>query len=105
METERRRASRYFFSAQAELFEPQTEIRVSSRVGDLSLHGCYLDMMNPFPADTVVTLKITAGKETFQSNSRIVYAVPNVGAGAAFVDMESKDRALLERWLGQAAAA
>ena len=103
METERRRASRYFFSAQAEVTEQQSEIRLKSRVSDLSLHGCYLDMMNPFPAETLVTLRITAGQETFQSQSKIVHATPNVGAGAAFLDMESQDRALLERWVEQAA--
>ena len=105
MDSERRRASRYFFPAEAELVEQQSGVRVTSRVGDLSLHGCYLDMMNPFPAETMVTLKITAGQETFQSNSKIVYAVPNVGAGAAFLNLESKDQALLERWLEQASGA
>jgi len=103
MQEERRRASRYFFSAEAELMEPQTEQRVTSRVGDLSLHGCYLDMMNPFPADALIKLKITAGDQTFQSNSRIVYAIPNVGAGVSFRDVDSQAQALLERWLGQAA--
>jgi hypothetical protein len=103
VEEERRRASRHFFSAQAELFEQQTQVRVNSRVGELSLHGCYLDMMNPFPADTLVVLRITAGEETFQAKSRIVYALPNVGAGATFLDVASNDQALLERWLGQAA--
>lgn len=103
MEEERRRAKRYFFSAQAELQEPQTEVRVQSRVGELSLHGCYLDMMNPFPADTLVTLRITTGEETFQVKSRIIYSMPNVGAGAEFLDTGSKDQALLERWLNQVA--
>lgn len=103
VEEERRRAPRYFFTAQAELVEHQTEVRVGSRVSELSLHGCYLDMMNPFPADTLITLRITAGQETFQSNSRIVHATPNVGAGAVFLDVDFKDQALLERWLGQAA--
>jgi hypothetical protein len=81
-----------------------TELRVASRVGDLSLHGCYLDMMNPFPADTLVRLKIKAGDEVFQSSSRIVHAIPNVGAGAAFLDIDSDAQALLERWVEQAAA-
>ena len=59
-------------------------------------------MMNPFPADTLIKFKITAGDQTFQSNSRIVYAIPNVGAGVSFRDVDSQAQALLERWLGQA---
>jgi PilZ domain-containing protein len=105
VEEERRRATRHFFSAQAELFEHRTEVRITSRVGELSLHGCYLDMMNPFPPETLVALTITAGNETFQANGRIVYSIPNVGAGAAFLDVQSKDQALLERWVGRAAEA
>ena len=103
MQDERRRASRHFFTAEAELIEPQTEVRVTTRVGDLSLHGCYLDMMNPYPADTLLKLRIKAGDEVFESNTRIAYAIPNVGAGAAFLDVESHGQALLARWLGQAA--
>jgi hypothetical protein len=99
MGEERRLAPRHFFSAEAELVDPRTQVRVVSRVGDISLHGCYLDMRNPFPADTEVQLKITAGHEVFQTRTKIVYAIPNVGAGARFVDVESKDQALLERWL------
>jgi hypothetical protein len=44
------------------------------------------------------------GDETFEANGRIVHATPNVGAGAAFLDLASKDRDLLERWLRKAAA-
>ena len=105
MADERRRAPRHFFSAEAELTEPESEQRVTSRVGDLSLYGCYLDMMNPFPTDTRLRLKIRAGDEVFESDSRIAYAIPNVGAGATFVDVDAKDEALLQRWLGQAGAA
>jgi PilZ domain len=104
MAEEHRRASRYFFSAEAELTEPQTELPVASRVGDLSLHGCYLDMMNPFPVDTLIRLKIKADDEVFQSNGRIAYSIPNVGAGAAFLDVDSENQVLLEHWVGQAAA-
>jgi hypothetical protein len=51
----KRRSPRYFFFASAELTEEDSQVRVPSRVSELSLHGCYLDMMNPFPADTVFT--------------------------------------------------
>ena len=77
MQDKRRRASRHFFTAEAELIEPQTEVRATTRVRDLSLYGCYLDMMNPDPADTLLKLRIRARGEVFESNSRIVYAIPS----------------------------
>jgi len=103
MERERRRTPRYIFIASAELYEEHSEVRVASRVSELSLHGCYLDMMNPFPTGTLVLLKIFAGDLTFQSKAKIVYATPNVGAGVAFLEVEPKYEYMLHRWLDQAA--
>ena len=103
MERERRRVPRYIFVASAELYEQATEVRVASRVSELSLYGCYLDMMNPIPAGTLVLIKIFAGDLTFQSKAKIVYATENVGAGVAFLDVEPKYDYILRRWLDEAA--
>jgi hypothetical protein len=103
MEQERRRTPRYIFIASAELYEEHTDVRVASRVSELSLHGCYLDMMNPFPMGTLVLLKIFAGDLTFQSKAKIIYATPNVGAGVVFLDVEPKYEFILKRWLEEAA--
>jgi hypothetical protein len=103
MDNDRRRAERYFFSAQAEVTESGTALGIHSRVSELSQHGCYLDMMNPFPANTAVKVKITAGDETFSADTRVVHATSNVGSGVEFLEATTEDRALLDRWLHQAA--
>jgi hypothetical protein len=102
MQREQRRSPRYIFIASAELHEEQNDVRVASRVSELSQHGCYLDMMNPFPTGTVVLLKIFAGEQTFQSRARVVYYTPNVGAGVTFQDVEPKYEAILNHWLEEA---
>ena len=66
MERERRRSPRRIFIASAELYEEQSDVRVASRVSELSLNGCYLDMMNPFPPGTMIHLKIFSGDLTFR---------------------------------------
>jgi hypothetical protein len=99
MERERRRTPRYTFFASAELFEENSTSRVISRVSELGLHGCYLDMMNPFPANTLILLKITAGEVTIESKAQVVYSTPNMGAGVVFLDMEPKHEFILKRWL------
>jgi hypothetical protein len=99
MARERRRTPRYVFIASAELYEEQTDCRVASRVSELSLHGCYLDMMNPFPTGTIILLKIFAGDMTFQAKARVVYYTPNVGAGVTFLDVEPKYEFMLHRWI------
>jgi hypothetical protein len=101
--SEKRRTPRYIFIASAELYEEATDVRVASRVSELSQHGCYLDMMNPFPTGTLVLLKIFAGDQTFQSKARVAYHTPNVGAGVAFLDVEPKYEYVLSGWLEQAA--
>ena len=104
MERERRRTPRYMFFASAELLEEQSSVRVNSRVSELSRNGCYLDMMNPFPINTMILLKIWKEENNvIQTKGRIVYSQPNVGAGVVFVDLEAKYVPLLEAWLAQAA--
>lgn len=104
MERERRRTPRYIFFAAAELLEEKSEVRVASRLSELSSHGCYLDMMNPFPADTAIRLKIwTAENTVFETKASIIYSQPNMGAGVRFVDVDDKNLAVLQQWLDEAA--
>jgi hypothetical protein len=99
---ELRRVPRYAFIATAELVEQKTEVRIATRVSELSLHGCYLDMMNPFPPDTVVRVKISAGDIVFQAKAKIIYVQPNLGAGVTFVEITPENQVILQRWLAQA---
>ena len=104
MEQERRRTPRFSFIAHAELREDASQVRVVTRVSELSLHGCYLDMMNPFPAGTMVTLRVTADEETFETHAKILYSTPNMGSGVAFLDVDPKYQPILKRWLESAGA-
>jgi PilZ domain len=97
-----RRVPRYAFIATAELIEQKTDVRIATRVSELSLHGCYLDMMNPFPPETFVLVKIAAGDTVFQARAKIVYVQPNLGAGVAFLEIEPENQTILQRWLEQA---
>ena len=74
-------------------------MRVVSRVSELSLYGCYLDMMNPFPAGTMVNLRIVAGEESFETHAKIIYSTPNIGAGVVFLEVDPKHQPVLRHWL------
>ena len=99
MDQERRRTPRYSFIAHAELSEDKSHVRLATRVSELSLYGCYLDMMNPFPSDTLITLKITAGEEIFEAHAKIIYSTPNMGAGVVFLEVDPKYQRILRHWL------
>ena len=102
MEQERRRTPRFSFIAHAELREDASQMRVVTRVNELSQYGCYLDMMNPFPPGTMVTLRIVAGEEMFETRGKIIYSTPNIGAGVAFLDVAPKYLPILRHWLDSA---
>jgi len=99
---EARRTPRYTFIATAELIEEKTDVRIATRVSELSLHGCYLDMMNPFPQNTLVLVKIFAGDDFFQAKGKIIYVQANLGAGVSFLEIDQQHIPVLERWLAQA---
>jgi hypothetical protein len=99
---ERRRGPRYSFIASAELIEQRADVRIASRVSELSANGCYLDMMNPFPKGTMVLVKISAGEAFFQAKAKIVYSQMNMGAGVGFLEIDADSKAALERWLDEA---
>jgi PilZ domain len=103
MDRERRRTPRYMFFASAELLEEKSEVRIATRVSELSRNGCYLDMMNPFPMHTVVRVKIwTEENILIETKACVVYSQPNRGAGLSFIDLDPRYVPLLEKWLAKA---
>jgi hypothetical protein len=101
-EEQRRRNPRYAFIANAELFEPATRMRIATRVTELSVHGCYLDMLNPFPEDTMALVKISAGDRVFETKVRVVYAHSNLGVGLVFLEPDPKNVEVLKSWIAEA---
>src|SRR5260370_948997 len=67
MGEERRRTPRYPFIATAEVIDQSSRASISTRVSELSLHGCYLDMPNPLPKDAEITIKIYSEGKFFES--------------------------------------
>jgi PilZ domain len=101
-EEQRRRNPRYAFIANAELFEPVTKMKIATRVSELSVQGCYLDMLNPFPEDTIALVKISVGNAVFESKVRVVYAHSNLGVGLVFLDPDPKNVEVLNSWIDEA---
>jgi len=103
--SERRRTPRYTFIASAELIEETSDVRIATRVSELSLHGCYLDMMNPFPQGTKVLIKIFTDAEFFESLATVMYSQHNMGMGVKFDDVKPHFTNVLNQWLLRAMGA
>src|ERR1700747_1429739 len=102
MRTERRLAPRYPFIAMAEIFDEKENPRKPSQVRDLSLQGCYVEMMDPFPQGTNVTIEIYIETEFLEAHAKVAYFEPKQGMGLTFGEMPEYFAKILNRWLSQA---
>jgi PilZ domain len=102
MEQERRCAPRYPFVAHAELSDEERSIYLRARVSDLSLSGCYIDTIHALPTGTQIVLYVTDDSGSFQARGKIVYCLPNLGLGVAFLGVDPALRANIERSLQHA---
>ena len=105
MDTDIRRSPRVPFVAAAEVIDAATEVRLRAQTGDLSRHGCYMDMVNPLPLGSAVKIRIEHAQQTFGATAGVVYSVPHLGMGLVFRDIEAGTEVTLERWLTDSQAA
>lgn len=99
MADERRRTPRYPFIAVAELIDEQARTKMDTRVSELSLHGCYFDMVNPLPDGTPIHVKVYFENEFFEAKGKVIYAHPNLGMGVTFDEIPSYSMPILKKWL------
>ena len=99
MEQERRRMPRVPFVASAELLEVDTGTRMNAQVSELSLHGCYVDTLNPLPKGTSVYVKIFTDEYLFETPAIVVYCHPRLGMGLAFHDVKPHFVNVLQNWV------
>jgi PilZ domain len=96
---ERRRNLRFPFTATVEAVETKSGTKIVARTSDLSLGGCYIDTLSPFPIGSEVTIRILRNKETFEAQSKVVYSMIGMGMGLAFTSAQPKQVRLFQRWL------
>ena len=102
MSTERRRTPRYLFNALAEIVDEKENARTSSRVSDLSLHGCYVEMKNPFPEGTNGMIEMFTETESLETHATVAHFEPKQGMGLTFGEMPKSLANVLNRWVAQA---
>jgi hypothetical protein len=99
MPTKPRRAPRYTLIVAAEVIELQTDTHIKARTSDMSLVGCYLDMMNPLPLGTDIRLQLAHQDTTFTALGTVAYTQANMGMGITFTVVEPHQQSVLEKWL------
>jgi hypothetical protein len=101
MGSERRRAPRYPFIAEAVVTEISSDTELVAKTSDLSIDGVFLDMLNPSPVGTDVRVRISHKSATFTTLGRVTFVLPNMGMGVVFRNVESDQRAILQQWISE----
>jgi hypothetical protein len=72
-----------------------------ARVSELSLSGCYVDMLNVLPEGTAVVIRISRMTSIFEAKATVIYSHPNLGMGILFSKLEPNSREVLEKWVAE----
>lgn len=102
---ERRLSARHPFSATAIVTEMRAKMRMQARCSELSLVGCYVDTMNPFPEGTRIHVQLNYGDKVFEAAAMVSVCQMGMGMGIVFADLPREKKALLASWLGQGESA
>jgi len=94
---ERRLFPRRSCRIEAEVSIPGSTIELPGRVTDISLGGCFVEMLTPLPVDTVIELKLTTDDTTLRASGNVRSSQTGLGMGVAFTSMGSSDFDKLRR--------
>jgi hypothetical protein len=98
---ERRASERFPFSAVTEIVDIASATRITARVSDISLTGCYLDVINVFAPGTKIQINIRHGSLQFEATGAVVYSLPGMGMGITFNPVAPDMASVLKRWIAQ----
>ena len=88
----------------AEIRQQGVDSRIWARLTDISLGGCYLEIMSPLPVLTYVNLSLTLEEQHLQAKGQVMVSHPHFGMGVQFIDLSAPDRQMLESWIAVLAA-
>jgi len=94
----RRAYARVKLNVQVEMEAEGSDTPIRGATSDLSLGGCYIETLYPFPIGTNLDLKLQLD-DTLLIEARVVTFDPQVGNGIRFVRMLSEDREALKAYL------
>jgi hypothetical protein len=96
---ERRRNPRYTFSGSIEMRQGTSEDKITAKVRELSLNGCYVETVSPYPMGMTLTVKVFTATEFFEAQASVIYVDENQGMGLMFRETKPYYIAVLRKWL------
>lgn len=94
-----RQSDRYSFGATTKVEELGSWKEQVLITRDLSAGGCFIKTTVPLPKGSRIRVRIEHGAVEFTAIGRVTDNVTAEGMGVQFIEVEPKDRAILEKWL------
>ena len=99
---DRRRFPRFECKASVEV-RMESGSPVRGNLVDISLGGCYIEMMIPLPVSTQLTLVIWLDRGKIETPGLVTSSHAGFGVGVKFIGMGKPEREILERYLAEQA--
>jgi PilZ domain len=99
-----RSSDRYSFAATAEVRELDSRTEQILITRDLSAGGCFVKTAAPLPKGSRIRVRIEHAGVELTAIGRVTDNISSEGMGIEFIEMETKDRATLEKWLDEKAS-
>ena len=95
---DRRQSVRIKCSLSVEL-HPTGQSMIRSRVSDLSLGGCFIEMSSPLNVSTKFDIVIWLGVTKLRMSAKVVHSAPGYGMGLSFLNVSRQSGEFLEHYI------
>lgn len=102
---ERRQYSRRACRIDAQVAIAGDLVRLPAQVTDISLGGCYIEMLVPLPVNTVLDLTLNLGDSTLHATGNVRSSQTGFGMGVSFMGLKPDDFEKLRKFAPPAAGA
>ncbi len=100
LEAERRASQRFILVASADVLDLNSGVRISARVADLSLSGCYMDCLSPLPVGSNLHLRIACNSQSVELKGSVRFSHDGLGMGVGFATLTPNELETIGRWMG-----
>ena len=100
---ERRRHPRFRCDGGVQILTRESSYTVAARLADLSLGGCYAEIMSPYPVGTEVELEVQVAGRSLHASGVMRTSHPHFGNGIEFTSVAMASRMELEQVVSELA--
>jgi PilZ domain len=100
---ERRAQPRYACRGSIRISQPDVAGSISAAVTDISLGGCYVELMETYAMGTRLSALLNAESISIRFTAEVRTSHPGMGMGMKFEEISESDRAALERLIAKLA--